>query len=194
MSGKRDAGKHWNSKYRANPRGWLRPDPFLELAHEQFVVPQFPEGGVALDLAAGAGRNSIWLARHGWNVTHIDISETAMELAKQRAGPLATRIHFVVDDLTRFRASQATFDLVLGFFYLDREIFPDIFASIRSRGFLLYKTFMFDAEKVGQRPKNPDFLLRSEELLALTAGLKILHYQETHGWEPTAEIAAQKTK
>src|SRR6266851_3745674 len=79
----------WNQKYRESPNSWLVPDAFLEQAFFEYVLPVFPQGGNALDIAGGAGRHSIWLAKRGWEVTLIDISEIGVEQARQNAGPLA---------------------------------------------------------------------------------------------------------
>lgn len=193
MPAGRDDRERWNRKYREEPRHWLRPDPFLKPAFEQFVEPVFPAAGAALDLAAGAGRHSIWLARRGWTVTHIDISEVGIELARRRAGRLASRIHFAVDDLTRFRAPQIRFDLVVGFFYLDRAIFPEIVAAVRRGGFLIYKTYTAEQMSRSAGPKDAQYLLRPGELLRLAQGLKTLHYREASGKKVTAEIVAQRT-
>lgn len=108
--------EHWNQKYREAPEAWREPDTFLPRAFSEYIRPLFPLGGSALDLAGGAGRHAIWLARQGWEVTLIDISDTGIEQARQNAGALASQIHFVVDDLTGFAASQTQFDVVMAFF------------------------------------------------------------------------------
>jgi tellurite methyltransferase len=129
--------ERWNQKYREKPGAWLEPDPFLAWAFSEYIQPLFPRGGSALDLAGGAGRHSIWLVKQGWNVTLIDVADTGIELARQNAGPLVSHIHFVIDDLARFRASPTQFGVVMGFFYLEREIFPEIVKAVRPGGVLL---------------------------------------------------------
>src|SRR5271154_5528446 len=133
LDDKRDEREHWNRKYSetGGASTWTIPDPFLPRAFRDFVMPQVPNGGRALDLAGGAGRHAIWLAKQGWEVTIIDISETGVEQARQNAGPLASHIHFVVDDLTHFKAAQTHFDVVMAFFYLQREIFPELLTAVR---------------------------------------------------------------
>jgi len=186
--------ERWNQKYRENPGAWLEPDPFLAWAFSEYIQPLFPRGGSALDLAGGAGRHSIWLAKQGWEVTLIDLSETGVELARQNAGPLASHIHCVIDDLTQFRASQTQFDVVMGFFYLDRNIFPEIVKALRPGGVLLYKTYTTDQLKLPGGPKDAAHLLAPGELLRLVGGMRVLHSCEKVAEKATAEIVTRKEK
>jgi len=186
-----DERERWNQKYREAPGSWLEPDTFLLRAFAEFVQPLFSTGASALDLAGGAGRNAIWLANKGWEVTLIDISETGVEQARQKAGPLASHIHFVVDDLTRFTASQTQFDVVMAFFYLERRIFPEILKAIRPGGLLIYKTLTLEQMKLASGPKDPAHMLASGELLRLAKGLQVLHYREAVAEKATAELVAR---
>lgn len=140
--GQRDEKQRWNLKYSeaSGTNTWTVPDPFLLQAFSEFVAPRFPLQGSALDVAGGAGRHAIWLAKQGWNVTLIDISDTGVEQARRNAGQLESRIHFVVDDLTHFRASQSQFDLMTVFFYLERDSFPELLKALRPGGLLVYRT------------------------------------------------------
>src|ERR1035438_834616 len=184
--------EHWNQKYREVPEAWLEPDPFLPCAFSEYIRPVFPKGGTALDLAGGAGRHAIWLAKQGWEVTLIDISETGVERARQNAGGLASQIHFVVDDLTGFAASQTQFDVVMAFFYLERKIFPEMVKAIRPGGLLVYKTLTLAQLKLAGGPKDPAHLLEKDELLRLADGLEVLHYREEVAKKATAELVARK--
>ena len=186
--------KHWNQKYREAPEAWLEPDPFLPRAFSEYIRPLFPSGGNALDLAGGAGRHAIWLAKQGWEVTLIDISETGVEQARMNAGALASRIHFVVDDLTGFAASQTQFDVVMAFFYLERKSFPEIVKSIKPGGLLVYKTLTIAQLGLAGGPKDPAHLLEKNELLRLADGLEVLHYHEEVARKATAELIARKRK
>lgn len=164
-----DERERWNHKYRDAPTtGRSSPDPFLVHAFSEYMQPLYPEGGRALDLAGGAGRHAVWLAKQGWEVTLIDISEAGVEQARQIAGPLASHIDFVVGDVNEFKASQthATlshladsnvthgFEAVMVFFYLERKIFPELLQAIRPGGLLIYKTYMSMEAKLNG-PKNP---------------------------------------
>jgi tellurite methyltransferase len=195
-----DERERWNKKYREAPGARVEtakgPDPFLVRAFSECVLPLYPNGGSALDLAGGVGKNAIWLARQGWEVTLIDISEAGVEQARQNAGPLASHIHFVVDDLTQFKATQTEFrtgfELVMTFFYLERRIFPEIVKAMRPGGLLLYKTHTVAQKASARGPRNPEHLLKPGELQELADGLRVLHYSEEVAETATAELVARK--
>jgi len=191
-----DERERWNQKYREAPAAWLEPDPFLELAFSKYILPLFPHGGSALDLAGGAGRHAIWLAKRGWEVTLIDISETGVEQARQNAGQLASHIHVVVDDLTHFKAAQTDretkFEVVMVFFYLRREMFAEIKKALRPGGLLVYKTYTREQAELPRGPKNLAHLLELGELVQLASGLNVLHYREEVAEKATAELVAKK--
>src|SRR5579862_8311325 len=207
--------ERWNRKHHESLLGSRdlvssAPDALLDEAFAKYVLPQFPNGGTALDLAGGSGRHAIWLAKRGWHVTLIDVSDVGVEQARQNAGPLASSIRFVVDDLTRFRASQTRlsgarfsqtrfdqtmFDLMIVFYYLERQIFPEILNALRPGGLLIYKTHIRSSPRdvpsddlpqtnLTQGPKNPAYLLAPGELLRLVDGMRIMHYREDLSGRP----------
>lgn len=186
------ARARWNRKYTESPSSWLVPDPFLESAFTKYVRPLFSHGGGAVDLAGGAGRHSIWLAQQGWKVTLMDISDSGIEQARRNAGPLASHIHFVVDDLTRLKASQTQYDLVIAFFYLERQIFPEIVRLVRPGGLLIYKTHTQLQAQLEGGPDDPRHLLALGELRQLAGELHILHYREMVAAKAMAELVAKK--
>lgn len=184
--------ERWNEKYRASPESWIEPDEFLPWAFRKFIRPAFPNGGHALDFAGGAGRHALWLAQQGWDVTLMDISEAGVELARQKAGALAPRLHGVVDDLTDFRASETRYDLVMAFYYLDRRVFPEIVCALRPGGLLLYKTHTIEQLRLASGPKDASHLLQPGELPRLAAGLQVLWTREAVEKKATAEMVARK--
>jgi tellurite methyltransferase len=192
MPSSSDERERWNRKYLESPGSWLEPDSFLPLAFSQFVRPSFPAAGHALDLAGGTGRHAIWLAKEGWGVTLIDIAKEGLERAQQNAGPVASRVHCVEDDLACFEAPQTQFDLVVGFFYLERRIFPEIVKAIRPGGLLIYKTLTRAQLELPGGPKDPAYLLEEGELLRLVGDLQVLHYREQIADKATAELVARK--
>jgi SAM-dependent methyltransferase len=74
------------------PDSWIVP--FVE-------GPQRLEPGRALDLGCGAGRNTCYLARHGWEVIGVDLLGRAIEKARSQAVNIAARARFLQGDVTR---------------------------------------------------------------------------------------------
>ena len=68
--------------------------------------------GRALDLAAGDGRNAIWLAANGWHVTAVDFSAVALERARAAAEAAGVEVTWVNADLLEWRPEPRSFDLV----------------------------------------------------------------------------------
>ncbi|MHC5795415.1 class I SAM-dependent methyltransferase [Lacisediminihabitans sp. FW035] len=68
--------------------------------------------GTAVDLAAGEGRNALWLASRGWNVTAVDFSGTGLAIGRQRAAEAALDLAWVTADATTW-VSPTPVDLVV---------------------------------------------------------------------------------
>jgi SAM-dependent methyltransferase len=103
-----EAQQSWEEHYGAHERVWSGR---VNLRLAELVQPMPP--GRALDLGCGEGADAIWLAEHGWHVTAVDISQTALDRAAVDAANrnLATRIDFQRHDLTQSFPS-GVFDLV----------------------------------------------------------------------------------
>ena len=81
------------------------------------------EPGRALDLAAGEGRNAIWLARQGWDVTAVDFSPVAIERGKALARDLGAEVRFEVADLRDYEPDPGAFNLVaILYLHVDPEL------------------------------------------------------------------------
>ncbi len=98
----------WDRRY-ADPDRAFSTDPTPLVA--ELASPLSP--GRALDLAAGAGRNAIWLAQRGWRITAVDFSRVGLERAASRAAELGLELDCVHADLYDYRPPGAAFDLVL---------------------------------------------------------------------------------
>jgi tellurite methyltransferase len=189
----------WNKKYHEKSHTSLGPDPFLVSAFDEFLSGQ-PQGS-ALDVAGGVGRHSIWLAQRGWRTRLLDISDVGVGLAERNAsralGPVRKEflISTEVADLNRMPdLGVEQYDLVLVFFYLQRELFPALIAALKPGGFLLYKTYTTDQQRLSGGPTHPMFLLQPNELLRAFQSLRILHYHETVLNKAVVELVAQKNK
>lgn len=135
------------------------------------IIPK----GKALDIACGEGRNSIYLARHGFEVEAIDISEAAINRSREAAGDL--RINFIAADLEGFKIPADTCDLIINFNYLQRSLVPAIKNGLKRGGYLIFETYTLEQKELGH-PKNPEFLLGTNELLRLFSDLHIIYYRE----------------
>lgn len=86
--------------------------------------------GTALDLGAGEGRNAIWLAREGWDVTAVDFSEVGLATARRRADAAGVGVETVAEDLLSYRPEPASFDLVaVIYLQLDRAERPGVYRA-----------------------------------------------------------------
>lgn len=95
----------WDARYEEKELVWPgEPNLFLPPIVESLTP------GTALDLACGEGRNAIWLARGGWDVTAVDFSPVGIEKGRQIAGD--TSVEWVVADVTSYEAERR-FDLVM---------------------------------------------------------------------------------
>jgi tellurite methyltransferase len=182
----------WDRRYDEGSHQSLTPDPFLVSAYDQFVAPNVKYVGRALDIAGGVGRHALYLAKRGWLVTLMDISEVALQRARRLAEESEVHIFTEQVDLSEAQLPVSSYDLIVVFFYLERSLLPQIAAALRPGGFLIYKTYTREQIKLGGGPSHPMHLLEPDELLHAFAGLQILHYRETLKDKAVAELVAKK--
>lgn len=135
--------------------------------------------GEALDLACGSGRHTRLLAARGMRVTALDRDA---ELLAPLAGPNITTLrHDLEAEGAVWPFAAGRFALVVVTNYLHRPLFPQLAASLRPDGILIYETFA-QGNQIYGKPSNPDFLLAPEELLGLArqGGLRVLAYEDGH--------------
>jgi len=150
--------------------------------------------GRALDIAMGSGRNAIYLARMGFQVEGVDASREAVEEALARARDEGVSIQTQVEDLDKIPyIDEEVYELVICFNYLQRSLMPQMKNWVKPGGMLVYETFIIDQSQFG-RPRNPDHLLRHNELLHTFRDFRVLRYVEgvVEGRKAVASIVAQK--
>ena len=188
-----DEKASWNKKYGEGSHSSLEPDPFLVSAYDEFLFGTSP--GLALDVAGGVGRHAIWLAQRGWRVKLVDISEVGVSQAEENAKQTGTASS-IITEVRDLNAGQdlgrEQYDLVVVFFYLQRELFPAFAAALKPRGHLIYKTYTNEQERFAGGPSHPMFLLQPNELLYAFPSLRVLHYHETIRERGVAELVARK--
>jgi tellurite methyltransferase len=160
----------WYEKHRGKPVG--EPEPFL-----LEMIPRIPHDGIALDIAAGRGRNALAMARAGIRVVAVDFSEPAMHVLGFAAGSEHLVVWPVVANLDSFRLKNESLDAIVNINFLDRALFPEFSRALRPGGVLIADTFTNEQASLGH-PKDPRFLLGHGELKKLLGSLEIEHCRE----------------
>jgi len=188
-----DDQARWDKQH-AEARGADTPASFLRQVFETDAW-QLPRGR-ALDIACGQGRNSLYLAELGFEVVAMDISPVALDEGRKRAELTQLRIDWRQTDLEAIRLDEAAYDLIVNFNYLQRSLILQIKRAVRTGGHIIFETYLIDQKELGH-PKNPDYLLRHNELLEHFHEFRILYYREGRFSESDvtsyrARILAQK--
>ena len=146
----------------------------------QFLVEHItllPKGR-ALDLAMGAGRNAIYLSKMGYRVEGVDVSAESVGRAVELAEKSGVHLDARVADLEKnYRIDKQAYDLIVCFNYLQRSLIPQIIDGLKTGGMVVYETFIVDQAQFG-KPRNPDHLLKHNELLDMFRDLRCLRYRE----------------
>ncbi len=158
----------WNDKY---------------LKHEPITTPSrivenhigLSPVGRALDIAAGTGRNAIFLAEHGFSVEAVDISEVGL---RQLAGR-HPNVSPICADLDTYEIHPNRYNLILNIRFCHRRLFPLIIEGLAPAGVLIFEGYLVQSEKKGNGPTCRDYLLRENELLHAFLDLNIIYYRES---------------
>ncbi|MBI2819557.1 MAG: class I SAM-dependent methyltransferase [Acidobacteria bacterium] len=180
----------WNARFRSGDHSSSVPDPFL--LHLEDYASILPAGRKALDIACGAGRHAAWLAEHGWKVTACDISLEALRRAQALASERGVRLALYCQELDTASLPANSFDLIVCFFYLQRDLFPVLKAALRPGGLIVYKTYTTEQLRFSAGPRHPLHLLQPQELLNAFREYRVLRYEETVKDRGVAQLIAQK--
>lgn len=153
--------RDWDHYYSDAANVDRSPSPLLVQAAE--LLP----AGKALDLACGAGRNAIYLARLGWRVTAVDASSVAIARLQELARGLEIDARVADLEQGEFTIERDAYDLICDFYYLQRDLFPAIREGLRPGGTVAAAIHL-----------EGSFALSPGELRQEFAGWKILFYSE----------------
>ena len=170
--------QQWDERYASSEFTWsTQPNQFV--AAELAGLPP----GRALDLAAGEGRNTVWLAERGWHVTAVDFSRVGLEKGRKLSaarGVDQDRVTWIVADLHDYQPEPAGFDLVLIAY---AQVAPDLRAALLARAsaavapggtmFVVGHDLTNLTEGAGG-PQYPEVLYTPELITAGMAGLRVL--------------------
>ncbi|MBI4509121.1 MAG: class I SAM-dependent methyltransferase [Deltaproteobacteria bacterium] len=166
--------RKWDGRYRETGGPEFPPHEFVLRAE-----PVLPTRGCAFDVAGGVGNHALWLARRGLDVTLADISQVALDIARERAFAHGLALKLVELDFDVDPLPQGTWDVILCSYFLDRALYRTFAPALSASGLLL---IMHPTVKTLERSPKPsrEHLLNDGELLELVGDLDVLDYEE--GW------------
>jgi len=139
--------------------------------------------GIALDLGMGEGRNALYLAQRGWQVTGVDLSDVAVAQAKEHAAKIGVKVNAVIDGLDHYDFGKNRWDLII-LFYMHgwyHSVKPRsaqrLLDALKPGGLLVIEGFAGDES----------YTFHTNELLRDFADLRILRYEDVHDeadWAP----------
>jgi SAM-dependent methyltransferase len=167
-------------------------------------------GGRALDIACGAGRNAVYLASCGYQVSAIDISLVALKKAKQRAEQAGVDVNWICADLLADRDATAPadsalpsdesmtdnlavpaggYDLIIMFRFVAPELLDSLVQSLAPGGRLIVEEHLQTTAEVAG-PSSPQFRVAPGALRQALSTLQIVRSFEGEVVEPDGTVAA----
>lgn len=181
----------WNQRY-LSEECLLGEKPSRLLAGWIGELERLCPGRRALDIACGEGRNAIFLARHGFDVTGIDISPVGLDKARRRAVREGLTVEFLLADLEQYCLTE-TFDLILNFNFLLRDLIPQEVTALAPGGVLVFDTIL--ESPTAPIPHRKEYLLQPGELVRLFGacpGEILYHGEFPDDPSPTAKLIFRK--
>ncbi len=116
--------QEWDQRYTGSDLVWTAEPNRFVVAELQDLAP-----ARALDVAAGEGRNSVWLASRGWQVTAVDFSAVGLDKGRRLAEQVGVAVDWVCADVRDYEPEPASFQLVLIAYLQLRE--PELHGVLR---------------------------------------------------------------
>lgn len=173
-----DEGTLYDKVYAGPPEFRTAPNRLLVGAVER-VKP-----GTALDVGMGQGRNALYLAARGWQVTGFDVSAVGLERAKAAAAAQGLTIRSVHASDEEFDFGREQWDLIALLYALEKRSVFRVKEALRPGGLVV-------VEAAHREASGGEWEFESNELLTIFAGFKILEYEELMGeydWAPGKPI------
>ncbi|MDR3606959.1 MAG: methyltransferase domain-containing protein [Oligoflexia bacterium] len=180
---------HWDSLF--NQAGYVygrAPAAFLK--EHIALLPV----GKALDIAMGEGRNGVFLAKKGFQVTGVDYSEIALTKARRLAHENRVTLRTVNADLTEYTIKPEAYDVIVDIDFVLRSLIPEIKKGLKHGGMVVFESQTEDQlANTGGNVIRKDWLLKKGELRELFKDWDILVYREVNdGKDARASIIARK--
>lgn len=173
--------EEWDARYAASDAVWsLEPNAWVEATLARL------EPGTAVDLGAGEGRNALWLASIGWEVTAVDFSGVGLATGARRAAELGLDVEWVVADATTWVSPQQVDLVVIAYLQLPAADLARAIgnaAGCLAPGGTLALVGHDRANTVGG-PQDPGVLYAVEELAAAASDLDIVECRQVERVTP----------
>lgn len=186
----------WDARFAsgAYPRA-PEPSPVL-----RSYEPSIPDGR-ALDVAAGTGRNAVFLAESGYAVDALDASREGLSIVRERAVErgVADRIEAIQADASAYGFPAETYELITMSFFHALDRFADLTEALVPGGYLFVEGHLRSASPTPSGPSDDRYRFAANELLRAGLGLTVLYYDETTKERPgdrrraTARLLARRT-
>jgi len=164
---------HWEAKYSGDG---YEPNREPSALLTEWLGDRPP--GRALDLACGAGRNALYLAEKGYEVTAVDVSPRAIALAEAFAREKGLTINWVVADLDNYTIPGQYDLMVISFFFINRNMVFPIIAALNQGGLFFYESIMLPPGAAADEKHKHRFHFQPGELKQLFPGLSAIRYEE----------------
>jgi cyclopropane fatty-acyl-phospholipid synthase-like methyltransferase len=182
----------WDQRY--SESGFAYGTAVNEFLKDEFQ--RIPSGGRVLCLAEGEGRNAVFLAQQGYQVTAIDLSEVGLNKALQLASDKGVKISTQVVDLADYNFSEQYWDGIISISAhmpeaIRKRVHAQIAPALKSGGVFILEAFTYEQtqmEGVGGPPASQKEMFMSLEKLQLE--LSQLH--EATGIEKSRTISEGK--
>jgi SAM-dependent methyltransferase len=162
----------WNNVFRTGAGTRFNPNANALLADAVKGV----KPGKALDVGMGQGRNAVYLAKHGWDVTGMDPAEVGLAIARRSALEAKVRITPVLQTAEEFDWGENRWDLIAVIYGNPRGLEKQIRASLKPGGLLVIEAFHKDAAK--GRKIGAGVLFETGELKKLLLDFEVVRYEE----------------
>jgi SAM-dependent methyltransferase len=149
------------------------------------------KAGSALDIGMGEGRNALYLAKQGWQVTGVDIADKAMALAEKNAKAAGVPLTTVQQDADKYDWGKNKWDLIVLSYAGGRRFAPQAAKALKKGGIVVLEGFHREAQQTSQIGEDVVFDTNELKNLYRAAGLKILRYEEPMG---TADFGKKETR
>src|SRR4030042_440893 len=185
MNNKNTMDNEYNSKYSSEKFYWGTEPDRLVVELTEKIKP----GGKILDIGSGEGRNTIFLAKNGFDVTAVDISENGIMKTKKMAGDNNVQIKAHVMDFSNFLENSPEYDAILCMNVLQfanlekiKMAIDNIKIKTLSGGFNVIASLIAENEDMKEQAKSRGmYLFDKDELKKFYDDWKLLEYIEFLG-------------